>query len=94
MKRIETVGLVTEDHQLSVRLPADIPPGEHRMVIVLEQTDADSEPSVSSETATEPPLRWHANILVYDGTLDADFSSTLHDIRQERLDSLTRGHDE
>lgn len=94
MKRIETVGLVTEDHQLSACLPADVPPGEHRMVIVLEQTDADSEQSVSAESAVEPPLRWHANILVYDGTLDADFSNTLHDIRQERIDSLTRGHDE
>ncbi len=91
MKRIETVGLVTEDHQLSARLPVDVPPGEHRMVIVLEETHADEEQPVCSQSPVMPPLRWQANVLVHDGTLDEGFSNVLNDIRQERIDNLTQG---
>ena len=37
MRTIETRGTVSPDGQLSVRVPADIPPGEHQVVVVIEE---------------------------------------------------------
>lgn len=43
MKTIETRGTVTPDGQLSVRVPVDIPPGEHRVVVVVDEQPAARE---------------------------------------------------
>lgn len=36
MLTIQTTATVTPDHELAVRVPADIPAGEYRVVLVIE----------------------------------------------------------
>jgi hypothetical protein len=40
MKTIETTASVTADHRLIVHVPADIPPGEHRVVVTFADQPA------------------------------------------------------
>lgn len=37
MKTIETTATVSAEGTLTVRVPSDIPPGEHRVVLVIEE---------------------------------------------------------
>ncbi len=37
MKTIETVATVTPEGTLTVQVPSDIPPGEHEVVVVIEE---------------------------------------------------------
>ena len=39
MRTIETTAQVAEDGTLTVQVPADIPPGRHRVVVVIEEND-------------------------------------------------------
>ena len=50
MRTIETNAVVTEDGQLIVPMPADITPGHHRVVIVIEEQAAPT-------TRKRPPLK-------------------------------------
>ena len=38
MKTIETIASVGEDRKLMVQLPAEVPPGDHRVVVIEEDT--------------------------------------------------------
>ncbi len=38
MKALQTTAIVTPTHQLVVDVPADVPSGPHRVVVVLEDT--------------------------------------------------------
>jgi len=37
MRTIEATAVVTEDRKLTITLPSDIAPGEHQVVIVIEE---------------------------------------------------------
>lgn len=37
MRTIEAKAIVSEDGKLTIQLPPDIPPGEHRIVLVIEE---------------------------------------------------------
>ncbi|BAY42643.1 hypothetical protein SAMD00079811_02210 [Scytonema sp. HK-05] len=37
MKTIETIATVTADGKITVQLPPDIPAGEHRVVVVIDE---------------------------------------------------------
>ena len=37
MRTIETTATVTNDGKMTVQLPPDIPEGEHRVVVVIEE---------------------------------------------------------
>jgi len=37
MRTVETVAIVTPDGTLTAKMPSDIAPGEHHVVVVLEQ---------------------------------------------------------
>ncbi|MGI8502173.1 MAG: hypothetical protein ACR2LR_13715 [Hassallia sp.] len=37
MKTIETIATVTADGKITLQLPADIPPGEHQVVVVIDE---------------------------------------------------------
>ena len=37
MRTIETTAIVTNDGKITVHLPADIPPGEHHVVMVIDE---------------------------------------------------------
>jgi hypothetical protein len=38
MKTIETIANVSPDGKLTVQLPPDVPPGEHKVVLVIDET--------------------------------------------------------
>ncbi len=40
MKTIETTAIVAPDGTLTARVPPDVPPGEHRVVLVIEERPA------------------------------------------------------
>lgn len=37
MKTIETIATVTADGKITLQLPADIPPGEHQVVVIIDE---------------------------------------------------------
>ena len=39
MRTIETTATVSKDGKLIVQVPPDIPPGEHRVVVVIEEAE-------------------------------------------------------
>ncbi len=41
MRAIETTGVVSDDGKLTVDVPADVRPGEHRVVVVIDDITAD-----------------------------------------------------
>lgn len=43
MKTIQTTATVTEEGKLIVQVPADISPGEHQIVIVIDETSAEQQ---------------------------------------------------
>lgn len=44
MRTIETTAVVTPDHTITVTLPADIPPGQVQLVVVVEERTAEVLP--------------------------------------------------
>jgi len=52
MKTIETTVLVTPEGTLTLQVPEDIPPGEHRIVVVID------EQPISKKQ--QPPLKFSA----------------------------------
>jgi len=52
MKTIETTVLVTPEGTVTLQLPEDIPPGEHRIVVVID------EQPISKKK--QPPLKFSA----------------------------------
>jgi hypothetical protein len=46
MRTIETTGVVTPEHTLTIQLPADVPPGPHRVVLVIESGGPPKAPSL------------------------------------------------
>ncbi len=51
MKTIETTANVTEDGRLTVRVPATIPPGSHRVVVVIEELPEGERQAAEEELA-------------------------------------------
>ena len=37
MKTIETIATVTADGKITLQLPPDIPPGEHQVVVIIDE---------------------------------------------------------
>jgi len=44
MKTIQTTAVVGSDHRLTAQVPDDVPPGEHRVVVVIEEKQAKHQP--------------------------------------------------
>lgn len=53
MRTIETTAVVTSDGKLTITLPSDITPGEHRVVVVIDTNGT----SPSPKRLPKPPLR-------------------------------------
>ncbi len=51
MKTIDLKAMIGSDHKLVVQLPADIPPGEHQVVVVIDET-------TFAETKSSPMADW------------------------------------
>lgn len=58
LRTVEAIGTVAPDGTLTARLPPDVPPGEHRVVVVLEQSAADVRRSAAwlQETSNQRGL--------------------------------------
>ena len=52
MKTIETTALVTPEGTLTLQVPEDIPPGEHRIVVVIDERPISMK--------KQPPLKFSA----------------------------------
>jgi hypothetical protein len=51
MRTIETTAVVTAEHTVTIQLPTDIPPGERRIVVVIENRSSADESSSAQATA-------------------------------------------
>ena len=47
MRAIETTGVVSNDGKLTADVPADVRPGEHRVVVVIDDITADDLAAVA-----------------------------------------------
>jgi hypothetical protein len=47
MRALSTTAVVGPDHTLTLPVPADIPPGAHEVVVVLQEPTARPKPSLS-----------------------------------------------
>ncbi|GAX42344.1 hypothetical protein NIES4075_33450 [Tolypothrix sp. NIES-4075] len=43
MKAIETIATVTSDGKITLQLSADIPPGEHQVVVIIDEKLSEKE---------------------------------------------------
>jgi hypothetical protein len=69
MRAIETIAQVSEDRKLVVQLPSDVSPGEHRVVVLLE------------ERPTAPRKREPLRFPGYDvGLIDPNFKFRREDL--------------
>lgn len=59
MRTIETTAVVTASHTMTIQVPADVQPGTHRVVVVVETNDP---------PAQAPRQKW-ADWPAYDVTL-------------------------
>lgn len=58
MRSIETNVVVSSDRKIVIQLPADIRPGAHRVVVVIDEAPADIQPGPQPIRATpkfDPP---------------------------------------
>jgi hypothetical protein len=70
--------LVSDDRQVTLRLPEDVPPGEHHVVLLISE----SPPETDGEAT---PTRRERELLVYDGELALPLRSAISELREERL---------
>ena len=75
MPRIEATAPIDKDRQLILQLPETVPPGEHRVVVTIEEQAAKE----GSQT------RWEGNVLVFNGTIEGKFEDLLRQVREERI---------
>jgi hypothetical protein len=52
MRSIETTAVVSSDRKIVIQLPADIRPGAHRVVVVIDETQAEIQPGPQPIRAT------------------------------------------
>lgn len=62
MKTIETTGTVSPDHTLTVSVPVDIEPGEHRVVVVVDEQPTRSLPETGLALPTLSVGSWPADL--------------------------------
>lgn len=54
-RTVEAVATVTPDGILTAHLPADVPPGEHQVVVLIEDTPAETGQRATGGTPAERP---------------------------------------
>lgn len=52
MKSIETIANVSSDGKLTAQLPSDVPPGNHRVIVVIDETPAVEDITVESQLSS------------------------------------------
>ena len=78
---------------MTVQLPDEIQPGEHRVIVLLNGTDSvpPAPPDETAPPANEEQLVWKDGILVFTGKLppDLDVVGFIEEERDERLRQLS-----
>jgi hypothetical protein len=54
MRTIETTAIITEDGQLTLQVPPDISPGQHRVVVVIDEQFVSPSKRSSLQFSTHP----------------------------------------
>ena len=62
MRTIETTATVNEEGQLTVQVPREIPPGEHRVVVVIEERLADKREQLPDDFPVIHVGSWPADL--------------------------------
>ena len=62
MKTIETTATVTSDGKMTVQVPPDIPEGEHRVVVVIEEQPIKKETQSLADFPVHDYGPWPANL--------------------------------
>jgi hypothetical protein len=57
MKAITTIATVTTDGKITLQLPSDIPPGEHQVVVVIDEKPLVEKPETKEKRT---PLKFSA----------------------------------
>jgi hypothetical protein len=86
MRTIETNGMVDERGNLVIPMPADIPQGEHRVVIVIdvpEQIASDPQSEIVKTEKKWPPPQFKV--------FNAGLVDLSHTLRREELYDTDRG---
>ena len=86
MRTIEATTLIAEDRKLVLQLPSDVSPGEHRVLVVLD------EPAVEEDLSEETPVRWDNGVLVYAGEVVGPIENAIEDSREERTRQILAGY--
>lgn len=60
MKSMQTTATVSVDGKLVVQLPLSIPPGEHRVLLVIEEGAGPAKARISKPPLALNVLRWEA----------------------------------
>lgn len=70
MKKIEVTAVISDDRRLSLQLPSEVPPGEHRIVLLID------------EETSEPRAAWTMDDWpIHDATLvDPNFTMRREDL--------------
>lgn len=62
MRMIETTVMVTEEDKMTIQLPQDIAPGEHQVVIVIEEQPIKKETQSLADFPVRDSGPWPANL--------------------------------
>ena len=89
MRTIETTTVIAQDRRLMLQLPADVEPGEHRVVVLLDEPE---KISAEPEDAGETPTRWEDGVLVYDGEVAGSINTVFENLREERMWHILAGY--
>jgi hypothetical protein len=81
MTRIETTVTVGDDRVVTLQLPCDVAPGEHKVTVIVDGSESEE---------IEQPLIREGNVLVFAGKRVGDVESVLDDVREERMQKLLR----
>jgi hypothetical protein len=85
MRSIEVTANISDDRRLVLQLPADVAPGEHRVIVLLDEGGA------QQEAADETPLRWEDGLLVYGGETAGSVENAVDGLREERMRQVLSG---
>ena len=82
---------ISDDRKVTLQLPLEVTPGEHRVRIQIDPLLSDDELDDEGET----PLRWEGGVLVYAGEVPpGNVCDWIEQAREERIQQLLRGSTE
>ena len=86
MRTIQATATIAEDRRLVLQLPSDVTPGEHRVMVVLDET------ACEEDAAVETPVRWDNGVLVYAGEVVGPIENAIEESREERMRHILAGY--